>query len=92
MKRLQTEAPEKRDVSKQALTQPDTVTSNRSPAVKRAGLSGTEGGGRRKGIVAQSAVRLGGGQCATPTLALVEVLVSKNRKLAVYKKSIRELR
>ena len=38
----------------------------------------------------QQHMRLGGGEGST--LALVEVLVSKNRRLAAYKKRIRELK
>ena len=33
-----------------------------------------------------------GSQRASSTIALVEALVSKNRKMAAYKKTIRELR
>ena len=51
-------------------------------------VKGREGQPQKKAV--QQHVRLGGGEGST--LALVEVLVSKNRRLAAYKKRIRELK
>ena len=51
---------------------------------------GEEGGRRGKGALQM--LPEGSPESSSSTLALVEALVSKNRRLAAYKETIRELR
>ena len=96
-RRQQSEATEKKNVCEDTQSQPPDTAESKPPVMRVAALSGCERGGERQRIAHSSLqpsdVRFGGVVKQTSsTQTLVEVLVSKNRKLATYKKMIKDLK
>ena len=70
----------------------DTPTDGSPAEVRRGGIEEREGGRKENRVLQLLSDREQQGSSSSTTMALVEALVSKNRRLSAYQQTIRELR
>ena len=70
----------------------DTPTGGSPAEVRRGGIGEKEGGRKENRVLQLLSDREKQGSSSSTTMALVEALVSKNRRLSAYQQTIRELR